>query len=143
MSETSIVSIVLAFITLLGGGGGLVALLKYKNEAPLKQRDADMATAKASQEMALASAQAHYESSTFYQSQVKGLQSALTEEQKCRRRLEERMNRMEEHVSKQDDTVSNLTWAVRTFSRAWDDLIDNWAELRLRENPPSKPKYDM
>lgn len=147
MSEQSIVSIVLTLITVLGGGGGVVAFFRYRNEAPIKQRDADIAVAKTSQEMALASAQAHYESSTFYQSQVKDLQSNLNEEserrENLRETLERRMTRMEEHIREQDQTVTKLTMAVRAFSRAWDDLIENWAMLRERDHPPAKPKYDV
>ena len=138
-----LISIGVALLSFLGGGGGVLAYMQYRKETPIRQKDADMAAARTSQEMALASAQAHYESSTFYQSQVKELRDTVNGESQARRDLEARMSRMEEHTRTQDVKIRRLTEAVELFSTAWDYLTENWAHLRKREAPPPKPQYDI
>lgn len=138
-----LVSLGVALLSFLGGGGGVLAYIKYRKETPLRQKDADMAAARTSQEMALASAQAHYESSTYYQSQVKELRNSMNTEVEARKRLEDRMIRMEQHTRTQDLTISTLSEAVKAFSLAWDHLTENWARLRQQDTPPPKPKYDI
>lgn len=138
-----LISIGVALLSFLGGGGGVLAYMQYRKETPIRQKDADMAAARTSQEMALASAQAHYESSTYYQSQVKELRNAMNGEAEARKKLEERMTRMELHTHAQDVTIRRLTEAVEVFSSAWDYLTENWAHLRKREAPPQKPQYDI
>lgn len=138
-----LVSIGVALLSFLGGGGGVLAYMQYRKETPIRQKDADMAAARTSQEMALASAQAHYESSTYYQSQVKELRDSMNGEAQARKKLEERMTRMEQHTLAQDVTIRRLTEAVQLFSTAWDYLTENWAHLRKREAPPQKPQYDI
>ena len=142
MSE-GLISIGVALLSFLGGGGGVLAYMQYRKETPIRQKDADMAAARTSQEMALASAQAHYESSTYYQSQVKELRNAMNSEAEARKKLEDRMTRMELHTHAQDATIRRLTEAVKVFSSAWDYLTENWAHLRKREAPPKKPQYDI
>ena len=138
-----LISIGVALLSFLGGGGGVLAYMQYRKETPIRQKDADMAAARTSQEMALASAQAHYESSTYYQSQVKELRNAMNSEAEARKKLEDRMTRMELHTHAQDATIRRLTEAVEAFSTAWDYLTENWAHLRKREAPPQKPQYDI
>jgi len=142
MSE-GLVSLGVALLSFLGGGGGVLAYMQYRKETPIRQKDADMAAARTSQEMALASAQAHYESSTYYQAQVKELRNAMNGEVEARQRLEERMTRMELHTRAQDKTIRRLTEAVEVFSTAWDYLTENWSNLRKNEAPPRKPQYHI
>lgn len=139
----SLISIGVALLSFLGGGGGVLAYMQYRKETPIRQKDADMAAARTSQEMALASAQAHYESSTYYQSQVKELRNAMNGEAEARKKLEERMTRMELHTHAQDAMIRRLTEAVEVFSTAWDYLTENWSHLRKGEAPPQKPQYDI
>ncbi|GAA0199469.1 hypothetical protein [Glutamicibacter creatinolyticus] len=120
MSETSIVTLALGLMTLLTGTG-FWGFRQYKKEAPVKKRDADIAVAEKSQQMALAVAE----------SLRKDMES-----------LRERMDGMETKLEEQNQTIQKLREAVRLFHAAWDDLTQRWHVHRQSEYPPARPKIN-
>lgn len=125
MSEQTVVTIVVALLSLLGGAG-FWGYMSSRKEAPIKKRDADVAVAHQSQQMALAIAEDLRED-------VGRIRSELNEEREARKALAAR-------VDKQDHTIQGLRAVVRAFREAWADLTANWHTIRLQETPPPEPR---
>lgn len=132
MSESAVVTLIIGILTLAGGSGGLLAWQKYRKEAPVTKRDADIAVAKSNVEaagdtvaMAISIAQAAKQHS-------EGLGLALAT-------VTDRVDTLERTVKEQDHTIRLLRDAVRIFGAAWDDLVYKWHEYRLHDKPPPRP----
>lgn len=128
MSEQTIVTIVVGLLSLLGGAG-FWGYMTNRKEAPIKKRDADVAVAHQSQQMALAIAEDLRED-------VGRIRSELNEEREARKALALR-------VDKQESTIQGLRAAVRAFRDAWANLTANWQVIRLQDYPPAEPHITL
>lgn len=135
MSETSIVAIIVAVLAILGGGG-FWGYRQFSREAPVRKRDADIAVAEKSQQMALAVADDLREDYTR-------LRTDLNAEREERQKLTGRVDSLETHIREQDKTIRTLRDAVRLFTAAWDDLTNRWQHYRQSEHPPPRPNIHI
>lgn len=135
MSETAIVTLIVAILGALGSGG-IWGYRQFKKEAPVKKRDADIAVAEKSQQMAMAIADDLREDYTR-------LREDLNTEREARQQLTGRLEGLETHVRELNGTIRTLRDAVRIFSAAWDDLVHRWHEHRLADTPPPRPRIQI
>lgn len=135
MSESTVAAIVVALFAALGGSGFWV-WLNGRKEAPIKKRDADIAVAHTSQQMALAVAD-------DLRTDVTRLRADLNHERTEREGLGTKLEALQQKVEAQADTISSLRRVVRIFNDAWASLEANWQILRLQETAPSKPYINM
>lgn len=135
MSEQSVVTIVVAIFALLGGAG-FWGWMTNRKEAPIKKRDADIAAAHTSQQMALANAD-------DLRKDVDRIRGDLNHERTQREELGTKFEALQKKVDEQADTISSLRRIIRIFNDAWASLEANWQILRLHETAPSKPYIDM
>ena len=135
LSETSIVAIIVALFALLGGAG-FWGFLQNRKEAPIKKRDADVAAAHTSQQMALAIAD-------DLRTDVARLREDLNHERTAREGLGSEVRELRQKVDIQADTIQNLRRAVRAFKDAWDDITANWDEVRLQTTAPRQPYINL
>ena len=125
MSSEAVLSIILGVLGLLGTGG-LWTYLKSRTEAPVLREQADIAAASTTVQMALSiatAARAHSEAVGKEMDELKGRVDALSHQ-----------------VLEQERTISSLREVVRSFSSAWDDLVERWQTIRQQEAPPPKPR---
>lgn len=135
MSEGSVIAIIVALLGIVGGGG-YWGYKQSSKEAPVKKRDADIAVAEKSQQMAMAIADDLREDYTR-------LRTDLNAEREERTKLSGRVDSLETHIREQDKTIRTLRDAVRLFTAAWDDLTNRWQHYRQSENPPPRPKIHI
>jgi len=135
MSEGSIIAIIVALLGVVGGGG-YWGYKQYSKEAPVKKRDADIAVAEKSQQMAMAIADDLREDYTR-------LRGDLNTEREERTKLSGRVDSLETHIREQDKTIRRLRDAVRLFTAVWDDLTSRWAHYRQSEHPPPRPNITI
>lgn len=135
MNESTVVAVVVGLIGVLGGAGFWGFLISRK-EAPIKKRDADVAVAHTSQQMALALAE-------DLRTDLGRLRGDVDTERKAREELGAQVAELRDKVGKQDRTIQALRHAVRTFQDAWHHLTANWATIRLLENPPQEPRVSI
>jgi hypothetical protein len=135
MSESTIVTIVVALLSLLGGAG-FWGYMTNRKEAPIKKRDADIAVAHASQQMALAVAEEAWAG-------VGRVRTELDEEREKREALGTEVKELRGIVESQADTIHSLRRVVQAFKDAWANLESNWQILRLQETAPQKPYIDL
>jgi len=126
-----VLPIILALLTLLGGTG-FWGYRQSRKEAPVKKRDADIAAADKSVQMALAVATAAREDNA-------SLREDLNKERGERQTLAGRVDGLENHIREQNRTIQTLREALRIFSTGWDELVSRWQALRQDEHPPPKP----
>ena len=131
MSEASIVTIIIGVLGLLGGGG-FWGYKQFSKEAPVKKRDADIAVAEKSQQMALKVAEES-------RNDVKRLRDELNAEREARHTLTGRVDSLEGQVREANRTIQTLREAIRLFHAAWDDLTHRWHVVRQSEQPPTRP----
>lgn len=130
-----VLPIILALLTLLGGTG-FWGYRQSRKEAPVKKRDADIAAADKSVQMALAVATAAREDNA-------SLREDLNKERGERQTLAGRVEGLETHVREQDRTIRGLREVAKIFSDGWDDLTARWHLLRLDDQPPPKPRVNI
>jgi hypothetical protein len=135
MSEQTVGIIVAALFAALGGAGFWGYMVSRK-EAPIKKRDADIAVAHTSQQMALAVAE-------DLRLDVGRLRGDLDHERKQREGLGTEVKELRAKIEAQADTIQSLRRAVRAFRDAWANLTANWQILRLQDNPPQQPYIDL
>ncbi|MGC0270820.1 hypothetical protein ACPROK_14765 [Glutamicibacter soli] len=135
MSESSIVAIILGVLTLLTGGG-FWGYRQFSREAPVRKRDADIAVAEKSQQMAMAIADDLRED-------YGRLRTDLNSEREERQKLAGRVDSLETQIREQNRTIQRLREAVRTFNAAWDDLTHRWQHYRASEHPPARPNINI
>lgn len=126
-----VLPIILAVLGFLGSAG-FWGYRQSRKEAPVKKRDADIAAADQSVQMALAVATAAREDNA-------SLRVDLNTEREARQTLAGRVEGLETHVREQDRTIRGLRDVVRVLSDWADDVIANWHTLRLEDVPPKKP----
>ena len=131
MSETAIVSIILGIMTLLGSGG-FFGYRQFKKEAPVKKRDADIAVAEKSQQMAMSIAD-------DLRGDYTRLRADLNTEREQRQNLTGRVDSLETHIREQERTIRNLRDAVRVLTAWGNDIVARWNVVRLQEKPPPLP----
>lgn len=131
MSETAIVSIILGILTLLGSGG-VWGYRQFKKEAPVKKRDADIAVAEKSQQMAMAIADDLREDYTR-------LREDLNTEREHRQNLSGRVDELATHIREQDRTIRHLRDAIRVLTEWGNDIVARWNILRMNQEPPPMP----
>lgn len=132
MSEPTVVAIVVALFGLLGGAG-FWGFLQNRKEAPIKKRDADVAAAHVSQQMALAVAD-------DLRTDVGRLRTDLNTEREERKR---EVGELRQKVEVQAETIVTLRRAVRAFRDAWGDITANWPEVRLQATAPREPYINL
>lgn len=135
MSEASIVAIILGVLTLLTGGG-FWGYRQFSREAPVRKRDADIAVAEKSQQMAMAIADDLRED-------YGRLRTDLNSEREERQKLTGRVDSLETQIREQNRTIQRLREAVRVFNAAWDDLTHRWQHYRQSEHPPARPNTNI
>ena len=135
MSEGSIIAIIVALLGVVGGGG-YWGYKQFSKEAPVKKRDADIAVAEKSQQMAMAIADDLRKDYTR-------LRTDLNAEREERTKLSGRVDSLETHIREQDRTIRSLRDAVRLFTAAWDDLVNRWDHYRISDKPPPRPKIHL
>lgn len=132
--ETS-VALILGVLGVLGGGG-VWTYLQSRKEAPIKKRDADIAAADQSVQMALSVATAARDANA-------DLRNDLNTEREARQTLAGRVEGLETHVREQDRTIRGLREALRVLSDWADDVVANWHIIRLEDAPPKKPSVTI
>lgn len=132
MSETGIVAIIIGVLGILGGGG-FWTYRQSRREAPVRQRDADLAVAEKSQQMAMVIAVAAQENSDR-------LRVDMEAEREARQQLTGRVESLETRIREQDRTISHLRRALQLFTEAWDDLTARWEHHRAQDHPPDRPR---
>lgn len=135
MSESAIVAVIIGVLTILTGSG-FWGYRQFSKEAPVKKRDADIAAADTSVQMALAIAKSAKEHS-------EGLAKDLTTERGERQKLSGRVDGLESHIREQDKTILRLRDAIRVFTAAWDDLTHRWDYYRKSDHPPARPNVHI
>lgn len=131
MSETAIVSIILGILGLLGGGG-FWGYRQFKKEAPIKKRDADIAVAEKSQQMAMAIAD-------DLRGDYTRLRADLNIEREQRQQLTGRVDGLETHIRELNGTIRHLRDAVRLLTDWGNDIVTRWDVIRLQSKPPKMP----
>ena len=131
MSETAIVSIILGILGLLGGGG-FWGYRQFKKEAPVKKRDADIAVAEKSQQMALAVAMAARDDNRRLREDQLRDADRIT-------KLSGRVDGLETHIRELNSTIRHLRDAVRLLSNWGNDIVTRWNVVRLQKEPPPMP----
>lgn len=127
----SVTPIILGILGLVSGVGFWQYRISRK-DAPVRKKEADMAVAEKSQQMAMAIAE---RLDIDYQSVRTDLTAALG----AITSLQDELRTIQSHTQEQDRTISTLRRAVRSFSEAWDDLVLNWARYRMLDVPPQRP----
>lgn len=135
MSEQTIVTIVVALLSLLGGAG-FWGYMTNRKEAPIKKRDADIAVAHTSQQMALAIAE-------DLRLDVERLRGDVGIERTARESLGGEVRELRARVEEQAGTIQSLRRVVQAFKDAWANLESNWQILRLQDTAPQKPYIDV
>jgi hypothetical protein len=135
MSEQTIVTIVVGLLSLLGGAG-FWGYMTNRKEAPIKKRDADIAVAHTSQQMALAIAE-------DLRLDVGRVRTELDAERTERENLGNEVRELRGIVESQAGTIQSLRRVVQAFKDAWANLESNWQILRLQETAPQKPYIDL
>lgn len=135
MTETTITVIIGGLLAVLGGAG-FWTYMSHRTDAPIKKRDADVAAAHVSQQMAIANAEE-------LRKDVDRIRGDLNHEREQREELSTRFEALQTKVNEQADTISSLRRIIRIFNDAWASLEANWQILRLQETAPSKPYIDM
>lgn len=121
------------------GGGGIWTYLQSRKEAPVKKKDADMAAADKSVQMALSVATAARDAS-------EALRLDLNAEREARQELSGRVTELSNQVRDQNRTIRDQAKTItaqrvrlRVLSEGWDSLVADWDALRLLSAPPEKP----
>lgn len=109
---------------------------QFSEEAPVKNRDTDIAVAEKSQQMAMAIADDLREDYTR-------LRTDVNAEREERTKLSGRVDSLETHIREQDRTIRTLGDAVRLSSAVWDDFINRWDHYRLSRKPPPRPHVNI
>lgn len=135
MSEQALVTLGVAVLSLLGGAG-FWGWMTSRKEAPIKKRDADVAVAHTSQQMALAIAE-------DLRLDVGRLRGDVDAERKARESLGTEVQELRQRVEAQAGTIDRLRRAVRAFQDAWEYITTNWQIVRLQDNPPQQPRIDL
>jgi hypothetical protein len=135
MSEQTLVTLGVAVLSLLGGAG-FWGWLTSRKEAPIKKRDADVAVAHTSQQMALAIAE-------DLRLDVGRLRGDVDAERKARESLGTEVQELRQRVEAQAGTIDRLRRAVRAFQDAWEYITTNWQVVRLQDSPPQQPRIDL
>lgn len=132
VSETAVVTVIASVLTGLGGGGGLVAFMKMKKEAPVTQKEAEISYAEKSQQMALAVAKAAQADNARLRKEMSGYRDDLAG-------LGARVESLEKDNRDQARTIRILRDTVRILSAWADDIVSRWSVIRLETDPPRLP----
>lgn len=138
MIDAGIVTITIGVLGVFGGGGFWV-YRQSRRDAPVRQRDADLAVAEKSQQMAMVIAVAAQENSERAQQDSDRLRLDMEKERTERHLLTTRVVSLEHQVKEQGRTISHLRRTVQAFSEAWDDLVAHWDHHRTQKHPPERP----
>ena len=131
MNEAITVGLITGILGVLGGAG-FWGYMASRKEAPIKKRDADIAAAHQSQQMALAVADDLRED-------VNRLRGELGVEREERQKLSGRVQGLETHIRELNGTIRSLREAILAFRDARDDITRRWAEIRLQDEAPPMP----
>lgn len=131
----ALVPIIVAVLAILGGTG-YWGYRQSRKEAPVKKRDADLAAAEKSQQMALAVA-------GDLRTDLIRLRADLDAERAARGTLSDRVDELGKRINEQSGTIRALREGLRMWANAWDNLVRNWDTLRLLDQPPEQPKVNF
>lgn len=128
--ETS-VALILGVLGVLGGGG-VWTYLQSRKDAPVKKRDADIAAADQSVQMALSVA-------SDLREDVGRLRSELGTERSERIQLSGRVEELSAQLAASNRITEKVRNAFHELSAWADDVIAKWHIIRLEDAPPKKP----
>lgn len=126
-----IVPIILGILGVLGGTG-YWGYRQSRREAPVRQRDADIAAAERSQQMALAVADDLRED-------VDRLRNELGAEREERKGLSSEVGELREQLRQQNKVVDSVRSAFQHLSRWVDGIIADWDTVRQSTEAPQRP----
>lgn len=135
VSEASIVTLIVALLAVLGGGG-FWSFRQSRRDAPIRQGEANIVAADKSVQMALAVAEDLRHDYTR-------LREDFTNERGERLQLTGRVSTLETHIREQERTIGKLRDGIRAFSAAWDDIAARWGHHRQQDHPPAKPLINI
>lgn len=147
MSQETIISGIVAVLTVALGAPGFWALLQTRRKAAVTAQDEKAVDAAQTERMALTTAHSAQTLATALAGDLEAVRKALDRESRARQELDARFREVtghqEEQIQDLEERVSRLRTALRIFSAAWDDLINRWPEWRAQETPPPKPHTDI
>lgn len=131
MTPDIVLPIILGILGVLGGTG-YWGYRQSRREAPVRQRDADIAAAERSQQMALAVADDLRED-------VGRLRNELGEERTRVNTLSGRVEELSAQLSQQSQLLASVKDSFRTLSNWVDSILENWDTIRHNAEAPRKP----
>lgn len=128
MTPDIVLPLILGILGVLGGTG-FWGYRQSRKEAPVRQKDADIAAAERSQQMALAV-------SDDLREDVARLRAELVAERAERKQVYAELS---EQLHLQNQRLDTVRDAFRQLSRWVDDILDNWEIMRQNVDAPRKP----
>lgn len=128
MTPDIVLPLILGVLGVLGGTG-YWGYRQSRREAPVRQKDADLAAAERSQQMALAV-------SDDLREDVARLRAELVTERAERKEVYAELS---EQLHLQNQRLDTVRDAFRQLSRWVDDILDNWEIMRQNVDAPRKP----
>lgn len=149
MSESGIIALILGILT-VATSGGVIGFLQNRKKVPVEKRDADLAAAEKSQQMALANAadlrtdldRLRTELDTT-RTDLKTTRTDLNTEREHRERLSGRVEGLESHIREQDRTIGGLRAALSGMNAWISDLFLRWDYYRQQPTPPDRPNLNI
>lgn len=142
MSEAAMVTIIVA---LLGSGiwGAAAQWRASRREAPVKQKDADLAAAQASQQITMALVEALREEVDRLGQSFKAERETRCQEVQAERDARERdIHRIQREREADRRELGSVRVALAQWTDWWQQLAENWEELRGSPSPPDPPEID-
>lgn len=131
-AETVVLAVVGGILTIVSGAG-FWQYLTHRKDEPVRRRDADIAAAHVSQQMALAVAEANRQTA----------ESNRQDNSDLRKDLDRVRQDLAEESRRSDRLEQRLNWQahVNQILRAWiEDIVLRWEELRHKATPPAQPR---
>ena len=135
MTSEVVLPIILAVLAVLGGTG-FWGYRQSRKEAPVKKRDADIAAADQSVQMALAVA-------GDLREDVGRLRTELGTEREERQKLSGRVEELSAQLAASNRANGMVRTAFHELSTWVDGVLANWATVRLRSEAPIKPSITI
>lgn len=135
MAPEILTTVILGVLGILTGTG-YWGYRQSRREAPVKQRDADIAAAERSQQMALAVAD-------DLRQDLSRLRGELGTERDERKGLSAEVQALSAQVRHQSRLLETVRDAFGKLSRWADHIVENWDTVRKSEAAPERPKLDI
>lgn len=135
MNEPWLVTLIVALVG-SGAWGAYATLRVAKREAPIKKRDADVAAAHTSQQMALALA-------NELQEELVRVRQDVKDEREARQRTDVEVELLKEQRAEDTRTIGKLRQAVEMFMAWGRHLQTHWDEIRAKPHAPVLPDINI